>query len=240
MHPRTILLVAAAALCGCSSSTLSSTPSEASQREQGLIDDSTATLDKMAAEPAFASALKNSAGVMIFPKVVKAALLVGGGGGKGVLLAKDNRGWSAPAFYKIGGGTAGVQVGYDEVAMVLVFNNKQALYKATEKGLNLGADATVAAGKTGATSQVSAQSDITTFAQAKGVFAGVAGNGMILNSEEDYNRAMYGTNASAKAIVVDHHFDGDARAKALRSKLESLSGMPVAMEKERTFSWFAP
>src|SRR5687767_11535915 len=50
--------------------------------------------------------LQNAEAVAVFPDVFKAGLLlVGGRGGKGVISRRIPGGWSAPAFFKIGGGS---------------------------------------------------------------------------------------------------------------------------------------
>src|ERR1700674_6076428 len=67
--------------------------------------------------------------VIVFPSVVKAAFIVGGSYGRGVMVCrtgKDFTGpWGAPAMYALEGGSIGFQIGGEATAFVfLVINNR--------------------------------------------------------------------------------------------------------------------
>ena len=69
--------------------------------------------------------LQNAEAVAVFPDVIKAGvILVGGRGGKGVISRRLPGGWSAPAFFKIGGGSFGPQIGASSTDFVLLFMNE--------------------------------------------------------------------------------------------------------------------
>src|SRR5262245_39559313 len=68
--------------------------------------------------------LNRAEAVAVFPKVVKAAFIIGGSGGKGVISRRTPQGWSAPAFFKLGGGSFGAQIGAEETDYVLLFMNE--------------------------------------------------------------------------------------------------------------------
>jgi lipid-binding SYLF domain-containing protein len=55
--------------------------------------------------------LDKAEAIAVFPGVIKAAFIVGGRGGQGVISRRIKRGWSAPAFFNISGGSFGPQVG---------------------------------------------------------------------------------------------------------------------------------
>lgn len=56
--------------------------------------------------------LSNAYGIAIIPKVIKAAWVVGGRYGKGVILVRNERGrWGNPCFVRIAGGSVGWQIG---------------------------------------------------------------------------------------------------------------------------------
>jgi lipid-binding SYLF domain-containing protein len=183
--------------------------------EQRIVDEATAALASLRLGPqgpAFAASLETARGIMIFPKVTRAAFLLGGGGGNGVLLAKDEGGhWSPPAFYSLGGGSAGLQVGFERATIVLVFMNDRALKSAIDTGLTLGADASVAAGTMGEASQanaVTSASDIYEFVDAEGVYAGASVQGMVVTSRTAKDRDYYGrADATAHGIVLEHRFE---------------------------------
>jgi len=70
-----------------------------------------------------ASTTKNAAGILVFPSVVKADLIIGGAGGKGALIENGK----ITGYYNIGAGSAGLQVGVDSASQVYVFRSVQAL-----------------------------------------------------------------------------------------------------------------
>jgi len=193
--------------------------------EQGLVDKSAAVVRAMRADPAFRQIdvyLKNARGVLILPSVIKAGLIYGGQGGNGVLLGRDASGsWSSPAFYTLGGGSIGLQIGVQEAAIVLVFMNDKAFKSAIDTGLTLGADATVAAGSEGLTGEVAsthAFKDVYYFADVGGLFAGVSLEGGVLHTREGLNKTYYGQTLTPRQIVLERKADVPA-AQGLKNAL---------------------
>jgi len=193
--------------------------------EQGLVDKSAAVIRSMRTSPSFKHIeiyLRNARGVLIFPSVIKAGLIYGGQGGNGVLLAKGADGvWSAPAFYTLGGGSIGLQIGVQEAAIVLVFMNDKALKAAIDTGLTIGADATAAAGTLGATGEVASThvfKDVYYFADVGGLFAGLSLEGGVIHVREGLNKAYYGHDLTPRQILLEHQ--GEARgSESLREAL---------------------
>jgi len=172
--------------------------------------------------PSFDYYAARARAVLIFPRVHKGAFLVGGAGGKGILLARSNDGtWSAPAFYGIGGGGIGLQFGYQRATVVLFLMNQQTLMSVIDRGLTLGVDATVAAGTVGASGKSvgkMASSDVVQLVEAGGVFAGVSLDGAVLGARNGESAAYYGSGASAYDIVIARAYD-HAGANALKQAL---------------------
>jgi len=199
--------------------------------EQGLVDKAAATVRGMRSDPAFRHLdvyLKNARGVLILPSVIKAGLIYGGQGGNGVLLSRAADGsWSSPAFYTLGGGSIGLQIGVQEAAIVLVFMNDKAFTSAIDTGLTLGADATVAAGTEGLTGEVASThvfKDVYYFADVGGLFAGVSLEGGVIHARDSLNKTFYGQALTPRQIVVERKVDA-ATARALK---ESLTVPPKA------------
>lgn len=194
--------------------------------EQGLVDKSAAVVRAMRADPAFRAIdvyLKNARGVLILPSVIKAGLIYGGQGGNGVLLARDaaTGAWSSPAFYTLGGGSIGLQIGVQETAIVLVFMNDKAFKSAIDTGLTLGADATVAAGSEGLTGEVAsthAFKDVYYFADVGGLFVGVSLEGGVVHVREGLNKTYYGQSLTPRQIVLERKADVPA-AQGLKDAL---------------------
>src|SRR3954467_10624371 len=71
--------------------------------------------------------LDASEAIAVFPGVIKAAFLVGGRGGQGVISRRVKGGWSAPAFFNLGGGSFGAQIGAQKTDYVLLIMNQSGL-----------------------------------------------------------------------------------------------------------------
>lgn len=212
-------------LAGCYGAHGTGGESNPAHYEQGLVDKSAAVVRGMRADPSFRQIdvyLKNARGVLVLPSVIKAGLIYGGQGGNGVLLAREASGeWSSPAFYTLGGGSIGLQIGVQEAAVVLVFMNDKAFKSALDTGLTLGADATVAAGTEGLTGEVASThvfKDVYYFADVGGLFAGVALEGGVIHVREGLNKNYYGQNLTPRQIVLERKADAPS-AQPLKDAL---------------------
>jgi len=189
-------------------------PAETRSAQQILIDASADTVDTLRKAPDSRSLnylLEKAHGIMIFPEIVKAGFLVGGGAGKGVLLVrKADRSWSAPAFYSMGGGSIGLQIGVQRTAVVFLFMNPEVVETAIRSGFSIGADATVASGPGIVSAAVSTRnfpSDIYYFSSAEGFFAGVSLDGTLVSIDVGANSAYYGELADTRGILIEGTLD---------------------------------
>lgn len=192
--------------------------------EQALVDKAQAVIEFMKKSPEFDvinDYLPRATGVLVFPKVVKAGFILGGQGGSGVLLGRDEAGnWSAPAFYTLGGGSIGLQAGGQRFSLVLVFLNEPSLKKALDSGLTLGVDASVAAGDSGAKAEASVAriaSDLVYLVDVSGVFAGASLEGGVVKARNSRNTSYYGRAVSPFEIVVGHKVDAPGAAGLRRA-----------------------
>lgn len=76
--------------------------------------------------------------VATFPSVIKAGFIVGGRGGRGVASCRTATGWSAPAYFNLGGGSIGLQIGAQATDFVLLFMNKEGLNSLLSNKFTLG------------------------------------------------------------------------------------------------------
>lgn len=115
-----------------------------------------ATLSRLyQAAPASRQLVDQAAGVLVFPSVLNAGLIVGGEHGKGVLRV----GGRTVERYAQTGGSIGVQAGVQTRAEVLLFMTPDSLAKFREsKGWTAGADATVAVAHIGANGSIDTES----------------------------------------------------------------------------------
>jgi lipid-binding SYLF domain-containing protein len=202
---RHFVLLASAALFAGPAGAVSDT--EAAQHASDIVDRARATVAELAADPNFAgmrAALRHARAVLVFPRVVAAGLVVGASGGNGVLLVRDavSGKWVGPAFYTLGGASVGLQAGGFDGAVVMVVQSQRTLDSIYTSSIKLGADATLALGtKVSAASTTSAQ-DLVVYSRIKGVFAGVALDGVVLATRASFNDAYYGRSASPTEILV--------------------------------------
>ena len=144
-------------------------------------------------------------GIAIFPSTVRAGFIFGGMRGRGVLSARTDSGWSAPAFLTLTGGSVGLQIGGQAADLILVINDRRGLENLVSNQFKLGADVAVAAGPVGRDAQAATdlqlRAQILSYSRARGLFAGVTVNGSTVRPDRDANERFYGQRLETKQIV---------------------------------------
>jgi lipid-binding SYLF domain-containing protein len=144
--------------------------------------------------------------VAVFPNIVQAAFGVGGRGGRGVASCRTPSGWTSPAYFNLGGGSFGFQIGVESTDVVMLFMTPDSMDSLTRSKFELGGDAAVAAGPVGR--QAAAGTDLTLNAQVlsysrnKGAFAGVALKGAVIEPADDDMRDVYGAGVSVRDVLT--------------------------------------
>ena len=115
--------------------------------------------------------------VAVIPTLLKGGFIFGGRYGKGVASCRTAKGWSAPAFFTIGGGSFGLQIGGEAVDLVMLIMNKEGMKNLLSSQFKLGADASAAAGPVGrhasADTDWKMKAQVLTYSRARGAFAGL-------------------------------------------------------------------
>jgi lipid-binding SYLF domain-containing protein len=146
--------------------------------------------------------------VAVFPSVLKAGFIVGGRGGRGVASCRTPSGWSPPAFFDLGGGSFGLQIGVQETDYVLLFMNKNGLNRLLSDKFEVGGEGSVAAGpvgrEAGASTDVALSAEILSYSRSKGLFAGLELKGVVINQDKDDMRDAYGQGVTARDVLIDH------------------------------------
>lgn len=162
--------------------------------------------------------LAKAKAVVVFPGAIKGAFIIGGQGGKGVAVRRIGRGWSAPAFLNMAGGSIGLQIGGSKTDYVLLVMNDKGLKGLLEDKFELGGEGSVAAGPVGRTASASTNAtfdaEILTYSRSKGLFAGVSLKGVSINSDGDLNQAIY--QKRSKEIIGDPALPASAAPASLR------------------------
>ncbi len=99
--------------------------------QQVLIDQATTTLSNFMRDPEMKWLQQNigrAKAVLISPEIVKAGFIVGGSGGRAVLVARNGGKWVGPAFYTLATASIGFQAGVAASEMVTLVM--------TDKGMN--------------------------------------------------------------------------------------------------------
>src|SRR5215510_4269736 len=168
--------------------------------------------------------LDKSECVAIVPGLKKGGLGLGGKYGKGVVMCrKANRSWTAPSFITIEGGSVGLQIGFEQIDVVMLIMNRKGVDKLISDKFTIGADASAAAGpvgrQTAAQTDVMMHAEILTYSRAKGLFAGVSLDGATLRQDKDNIRDFYGRDVDARKILLDGTVEMPAEARPLASAL---------------------
>ena len=148
--------------------------------------------------------------VIVFPSVLKAAFIVGGSYGRGVMTCrtgKDFEGpWGAPTMMALEGGSIGFQAGGQATDFVLLVMNDRGANAILSSKVKLGGDASAAAGPVGrdasAETDVTMRAEILSYSRARGLFAGVSLAGSTVRPDGNANEKVYGRKLPAKEIAL--------------------------------------
>jgi SH3 domain-containing YSC84-like protein 1 len=169
--------------------------------------------------------------VIVLPSVLKAAFIVGGSYGRGVMTCRSgpdfNGRWSAPAMMALEGASFGFQIGGQATDFVLLVMNKRGASAILGSQVKLGGDVSAAAGPKGrsatADTDVTLRAEILSYSRARGLFAGISLAGSTLRPDGDGNGRIYGQGVSAKQIVIDSKVHAPASARLLLATLNKQS-----------------
>ncbi|HME24580.1 MAG TPA: lipid-binding SYLF domain-containing protein [Acetobacteraceae bacterium] len=186
-------------------------PAHAQSDEQTLVDRSTLAIQDMVNQSLSDDPrrmLGRARAVMICPRVFKAGFFFGAEGGACVLLARAGNGtWSYPAFYGMGSGSFGLQIGIQDAQFIMLIMTEKGLRAVLDSQFKLGADASLAIATIGAGIQGSTTAafgaDIVAFSQARGLYGGVSIEGSLMGQRSEANRAYYGHDMGTRQIVID-------------------------------------
>lgn len=172
--------------------------------------------------PTLQSALGKAKAVLIFPQILKAGFILGGSGGSGVLLVRDEKtgNWVGPAFYTMGSASLGFQAGASSAEVVMVVHSQKALDSLYSNKLKLGADASVAIGPKGVGTGASLTADFIAYSTVKGAFVGMAVDGSVLDVRNTLNAAYYGKPVTPTDILARQNVNNPASA-GLQNALKS-------------------
>lgn len=196
-------------------------------KEQILVEEARLTLHHFRVDPNmtwFREHLKDAKALLIVPGWYKGGFFLGGSGGKGILVAKDDSTgeWSEPAFYTVGSVTLGVQIGGEKAEVIMTVMTRKALGSLHRSSFKLGGDASVAAGPVGVGTKGDLRADIISFTRSRGAYVGFSAEGAFLQTDEASNRAYYGKEVYTDDIITKREVSHPGSAK-LREDLKDAS-----------------
>ena len=143
--------------------------------------------------------LDKAEAVAVFPGVLKGGFIVGGRGGSGVISRRVAGGWSAPAFFDLGGGSVGLQIGVASTDYILLFMNEHAVDSLLSDKFEIGGEGSAAAGPVGRSASASTDArmnaQILSYSRSKGAFAGLELKGVVIKPDNEDNNQVYGMTA---------------------------------------------
>jgi SH3 domain-containing YSC84-like protein 1 len=200
MHRRTFVIAPAAI-------SLAALPGIVLAEDEGkLIGAAQTTFSNFLRDPEmswFQRNLNRARAVLISPEIVKAGFVLGGSGGRGVLVAKDPKGgWRGPVFYTLATASIGFQAGLQVSEMVTMVLTQKGLDSLMATSMKVGGDASIAAGPVGAGAKGEIVTDMVAFSRAKGLYGGLNLDGTAVSVDEKANNAFYGGSATPADVLI--------------------------------------
>jgi len=193
--------------------------------EEIKIDKCMAVLQEMASRKdqagAFSQLLSHARGIVIYPRLVNIGLGWGAMFGDGVVLRKDmiTKEWYGPAFIELKTASVGLQIGIQEVSLVLVLMDDKALEVFKSTDFEIGADISIAPGPLGDSLQttVDFNDSIYAYSYSKGIYAGFTLTGSMIHADVKANKRFYGESITCETILNNHKVNNEVAFKLVQS-----------------------
>lgn len=149
--------------------------------------------------------LEQATCVGVVPGMLKGAFIFGGQYGQGVVTCRTGKGWSAPAFIRMAGGSFGFQIGGQSTDLVLVAVNDRGFQDLLKSKFKIGGDASAAAGPVGRAGQAATDwkmnAELLSYSRNKGLFAGIDLDGTSVTQNLEDTSTYYGTPRTFESIL---------------------------------------
>jgi SH3 domain-containing YSC84-like protein 1 len=171
--------------------------------------------------------IDNAKCIAVVPSMLKGGFVVGAAYGKGIASCRTEKGWTAPAFFRLAGGSFGFQIGGQAVDVVMLIMNDHGMKNLLNSKFKLGADASVAAGPVGrqaeGSTDLTMRAEILTYSRARGIFAGITLNGAQVKQDRDATRDFYGRMVSFRNLL-NGNFSAPSEAQPWTTALNRYAG----------------
>lgn len=209
-----VFMGVAALFAGCAT-----TPGPGRMEQEQLVTRAEMTLGNFQQDPQmrwFQSHVGKAKAIVIVPETLKAGFVFGGSGGRGVLIARDEKTgrWVGPAFYTLATASVGFQAGVSVSEVVMLVMTEGALNRLLGTSVKLGADASIAAGPVGVGTEAAITADIIAFSRSVGLYGGINIDGSVMDVSEDWNERYFRARVSPVDILIRQNVR-DAQAGGL-------------------------
>lgn len=172
-------------------------------------------------------------GLVVVPGMLKLGFIGSFQHGKGVLIVRDTTTgqWRPPVFVTLTGAGAGFQAGVQSMDIILVLRTQKSVNAIIneDRRLTLGVDAAASAGPVGRqaslATDIQMKSEILSYSRTRGLFAGAAIDGTVVDIDVTAGQAYYATATSNESIP--------ATAKRLLETIQQYSGNSTGLETVR-------
>ncbi|HUO44230.1 MAG TPA: lipid-binding SYLF domain-containing protein [Burkholderiales bacterium] len=171
-------------------------PAAAASEQQELVAKAEATFSHFKHDPNmewFRDNIGKAKAVLIAPEIVKAGFILGGSGGRAVLLARDPKTgeWRGPAFYSLFTPSVGLQAGVAVSEVVTLVMTEKALNGLLATSLKMGGDVSIAAGPIGEGAAANVDADMIAYVRSKGIYGGINLSGTAVRTSDEWNETFY-------------------------------------------------
>jgi lipid-binding SYLF domain-containing protein len=229
MHKHTLIRLFLVCLLSASSIQASADDTKV----KAIVDSATNSANTFAIDPNmkwFRDNMGNAKGVFIIPQLIKGGFIWGGSGGSGVLLVKgEGNIWSNPAFYTMGSGTFGFQIGVEVAEIILMIMTDKGVDALLTSSFKVGGDISIAAGPIGAGAKAQV-ADILAFSRTKGAYGGINIEGAVIKIRKGYNNDYYGEAATPRSILIERSAT-NPHADNLRTAVANLATISSSTTK---------
>lgn len=193
----------------------------ADSEQEAMVEKTIASLSHFLRDPDmtwFQSNVSRSRAILIAPEIVKAGFIIGGSGGRAVLVARDRSGkWAGPVFYSLATASIGFQAGLQVAEAATLVMTEKAFNSLLGTSMKFGGDASIAAGPVGAGAKQEVVTDLVSFSRAKGLYGGLNLDGTVVSVSDEWNSAFYGKRASADEVLVKRSVSSPKASRLLRA-----------------------
>ena len=199
-------------------------------RREIRINKAREVLEEMASREdragAFGQLLQRAEGIVIFPKLIKMGLGFGVQFGEGLVLRKDKftQKWYGPAFIEIKTASVGLQVGIQDISLVLLVMDDVGMAGFKKADFDIEANFSIAPGPLGDSLQadIDFNDSIYTYSYSKGIYAGFTLEGSVVHADRKANKAFYDRSISSQEILDTQETNNEI-ALQLVDLIESIS-----------------